>query len=240
MSGLVAAIAQQGHRLVFFNVLLQQIGVPVPAEPTLIVAGSLAGRGRLSVSGHRARCAGGHAARRSDLVRDRKALRRARSADGLSTVVVTRATAEPDRTAALAMGTGGVCARQVHPRPADGRSDPGGRNGNDASGFPGLRSAGHEPVGRRFHRARRRFSARRRSRAPCARSPRWVGDFVAGIALAIAIAWRLAKVRSTASRAAMLGHSDTPARASLADRIDATPSVLPLAGTAGSGVTSRA
>lgn len=51
MSGLGAAIAQQGHRLVFLNVLLQQIGVPVPAEPTLIVAGSLAGHGRLSVSG---------------------------------------------------------------------------------------------------------------------------------------------------------------------------------------------
>lgn len=49
MSGLVAALAQQGQRLIFFNVLLQQIGVPLPAEPTLIVAGSLAGRGRLSV-----------------------------------------------------------------------------------------------------------------------------------------------------------------------------------------------
>jgi membrane protein DedA with SNARE-associated domain len=51
VSGLVAAIAEQGQRLVFFNVLLQQIGVPVPAEPTLIVAGSLAGRGGLSLSG---------------------------------------------------------------------------------------------------------------------------------------------------------------------------------------------
>jgi membrane protein DedA with SNARE-associated domain len=51
VSGLVAAIAEQGQRLIFFNVLLQQIGVPVPAEPTLIVAGSLAGRGRLSLSG---------------------------------------------------------------------------------------------------------------------------------------------------------------------------------------------
>jgi len=51
VSGLGAAIAQQGHRLVFFNVLLQQIGVPMPAEPTLVVAGSLAARGRLSVAG---------------------------------------------------------------------------------------------------------------------------------------------------------------------------------------------
>jgi len=51
VSGLVAAISEQGQRLIFFNVLLQQIGVPVPAEPTLIVAGSLAGRGHLSLSG---------------------------------------------------------------------------------------------------------------------------------------------------------------------------------------------
>lgn len=51
MSGLGAAIAQQGHRLIFLNVLLQQIGVPMPAEPTLVVAGSLAARGRLSVAG---------------------------------------------------------------------------------------------------------------------------------------------------------------------------------------------
>jgi membrane protein DedA with SNARE-associated domain len=51
VSGLGAAIAQQGHRLIFLNVLLQQIGVPMPAEPTLVVAGSLAVRGRLSVAG---------------------------------------------------------------------------------------------------------------------------------------------------------------------------------------------
>ena len=51
MSGLGAAIAQQGQRLIFVNVLLQQIGVPMPAEPTLVVAGSLAARGRLSLGG---------------------------------------------------------------------------------------------------------------------------------------------------------------------------------------------
>jgi membrane protein DedA with SNARE-associated domain len=50
VSGLGAAIAQQGQRLIFFNVLLQQIGVPIPAEPTLIVAGSLVAHGRLSVA----------------------------------------------------------------------------------------------------------------------------------------------------------------------------------------------
>jgi membrane protein DedA with SNARE-associated domain len=51
MTGLGAAIAQEGQRLIFLNVFLQQIGVPVPAEPTLVAAGSLAARGRLSLAG---------------------------------------------------------------------------------------------------------------------------------------------------------------------------------------------
>ena len=51
MSGLGAALSHQGHRLIFLNVFLQQMGVPVPAEPTLVAAGSLAARGRLSVAG---------------------------------------------------------------------------------------------------------------------------------------------------------------------------------------------
>ena len=40
-----------GHRLIALNVFLQQIGVPWPAEPTLLVAGSLAARGRLPAVG---------------------------------------------------------------------------------------------------------------------------------------------------------------------------------------------
>jgi membrane protein DedA with SNARE-associated domain/rhodanese-related sulfurtransferase len=44
---LVSVIAEQGLLLVFGNVLLQQLGVPIPAEPTLVVAGSLAARGLL-------------------------------------------------------------------------------------------------------------------------------------------------------------------------------------------------
>lgn len=50
MSGLAAALAHGGQRLIFLNVFLQQIGVPLPAEPTLVAAGSLAARGRLSVA----------------------------------------------------------------------------------------------------------------------------------------------------------------------------------------------
>jgi membrane protein DedA with SNARE-associated domain len=44
MEALTAELAQHGLRIVFSNVLLQQIGVPIPAEPTLVVAGSLASR----------------------------------------------------------------------------------------------------------------------------------------------------------------------------------------------------
>ena len=45
------ALAGHGHGLIALNVFLQQIGVPWPAEPTLLVAGSLAARGRLSIVG---------------------------------------------------------------------------------------------------------------------------------------------------------------------------------------------
>jgi len=37
--------------LVFFNVLLEQLGLPIPAIPTLVVAGALAADGRLSALG---------------------------------------------------------------------------------------------------------------------------------------------------------------------------------------------
>jgi len=41
-------IAQYGLAFVFANVLLEQIGLPIPAVPTLIVAGALAAEGKLS------------------------------------------------------------------------------------------------------------------------------------------------------------------------------------------------
>ncbi|HET6150932.1 MAG TPA: DedA family protein [Polyangia bacterium] len=47
----MAQVAKHGLGFVFGNVLLQQIGVPIPAEPTLVVAGSLAATGRLSPYG---------------------------------------------------------------------------------------------------------------------------------------------------------------------------------------------
>ena len=48
MSKLVAYVAQYGVLLVFANVLVEQVGIPIPALPTLIVAGSLVRSGQLS------------------------------------------------------------------------------------------------------------------------------------------------------------------------------------------------
>ncbi|HKR76171.1 MAG TPA: VTT domain-containing protein, partial [Rhodanobacter sp.] len=48
---IIALIAQYGMLLVFLNVLLAQAGVPVPAVPTLVVAGALAAGDRLPLAG---------------------------------------------------------------------------------------------------------------------------------------------------------------------------------------------
>jgi len=45
---LVAYVAQYGVMLVFANVVVEQIGIPIPAIPTLLVAGSLVRAGKLS------------------------------------------------------------------------------------------------------------------------------------------------------------------------------------------------
>lgn len=48
---IIELIAQYGLLLVFFNVLVEQAGVPVPAVPTMIVAGALASMERLPLAG---------------------------------------------------------------------------------------------------------------------------------------------------------------------------------------------
>ncbi len=48
---IILLITQYGLLLVFLNVLVEQVGVPVPAVPTLIVAGALAANGKLSLAG---------------------------------------------------------------------------------------------------------------------------------------------------------------------------------------------
>ncbi len=45
---LIESVARYGVALVFANVLLEQLGLPIPALPTLIVAGALAAQGVLS------------------------------------------------------------------------------------------------------------------------------------------------------------------------------------------------
>jgi membrane protein DedA with SNARE-associated domain/rhodanese-related sulfurtransferase len=45
---MIGLLSQYGLALVFANVLVEQLGLPVPAIPTLIVAGALAADGRLS------------------------------------------------------------------------------------------------------------------------------------------------------------------------------------------------
>jgi len=48
MSALVRYLVRYGVSLVFLNVFAEQIGMPVPAVPTLIVAGALARNGKMS------------------------------------------------------------------------------------------------------------------------------------------------------------------------------------------------
>jgi membrane protein DedA with SNARE-associated domain/rhodanese-related sulfurtransferase len=48
---MVELIAQYGLLLVFLNVLAEQAGAPIPAVPTLVVAGALASAGRLPLGG---------------------------------------------------------------------------------------------------------------------------------------------------------------------------------------------
>jgi len=48
MSALVRYLVRYGVSLVFLNVFAEQIGAPVPAVPTLIVAGALARNGKMS------------------------------------------------------------------------------------------------------------------------------------------------------------------------------------------------
>lgn len=51
MNELVAALSRWGILLVGANVLLEQIGLPIPAFPTLVLAGALAAEGKLPLAG---------------------------------------------------------------------------------------------------------------------------------------------------------------------------------------------
>ncbi len=47
MNSLIAVVGQYGLAIVVMNVLLNQIGLPVPAIPTLVLAGAVTADGRL-------------------------------------------------------------------------------------------------------------------------------------------------------------------------------------------------
>ncbi|HEX9940940.1 MAG TPA: VTT domain-containing protein [Thermoanaerobaculia bacterium] len=49
MEEIVARLIEYGLLVVFANVFLEQVGVPIPALPTLVVAGALAARGRMDL-----------------------------------------------------------------------------------------------------------------------------------------------------------------------------------------------
>jgi len=51
MEALLGQLAHYGILLVGINVLLQQLGLPIPSVPTMMVAGALAAAGRLSLAG---------------------------------------------------------------------------------------------------------------------------------------------------------------------------------------------
>jgi membrane protein DedA with SNARE-associated domain/rhodanese-related sulfurtransferase len=48
---LIDLVARHGLALVFLNVLAEQVGLPIPAVPTLVVAGAVAATGQLSAAG---------------------------------------------------------------------------------------------------------------------------------------------------------------------------------------------
>lgn len=50
MEELTALLAQYGLAIVFANVLLAQAGIPLPAVPMLVVAGSFVAEGRIAVA----------------------------------------------------------------------------------------------------------------------------------------------------------------------------------------------
>jgi membrane protein DedA with SNARE-associated domain len=51
MQGILRLLAEYGIWVVFLNVLVETAGIPIPAYPTLILAGALAARGELSGPG---------------------------------------------------------------------------------------------------------------------------------------------------------------------------------------------
>ena len=120
----------------FLNVFLVQAGAPVPAVPTLMVAGALASA-RTDAARHRSRIGGGFAARRPDLVCLRAHLRPARAAAAVPRLDFARFVRASDRRPLSALGRAVADVCQVHPRVCHGGAATGGRVGLELVPFLG-------------------------------------------------------------------------------------------------------
>ncbi len=88
MHELIALIQQYGLGFVFLNVLALQAGLPLPAYPTLIVAGALAAAGGTPVYQLVGVGVAGRAGRRHRLVRGRAQVWHAHSWHAVSRVAI--------------------------------------------------------------------------------------------------------------------------------------------------------
>ena len=142
MEALTAELAQHGLRIVFTNVLLQQIGIPIPAEPTLVVAGSLASRHVLSGSAVALCALTAIVIADLDLVRDRTLVRRSRAPSGCPPAARARITHARDRAYLRAVGLQIAGHREVPARLLAGAVTDGGGDGGSVSDGLALRPAG--------------------------------------------------------------------------------------------------
>ena len=87
---MIDLITQYGLALIFANVLIQQMGLPIPVVPTLIVAGALAADGKFSASADVRGCVHRLRDQRRDLVRRRPAIRPSRDEAPVPDIAIPR------------------------------------------------------------------------------------------------------------------------------------------------------
>ena len=123
-----AAVAdgQLGIALVVLNVLLDQIGLPVPALPTLIVAGAIAAVAPLDAAIRR-RFAGMRDSRHR-LVSRRTALRQPRHEVAVPHIAQSGLLREPDAAALRTLGAGHASDSPIRARTGDHRAAAGRRH----------------------------------------------------------------------------------------------------------------
>ena len=164
MSHLIAMIQQYGLGFVFLNVLALQAGLPVPAYPTLIVAGAYAASGgnplwALVARRHRRR-----ADRRHRLVRRRPHVRLAHPEHAVPRIAVAGFVRSSDGNDFPALRTGVDAVRQVRAGLRLGRDRAGRRAAPALLGFRAVRRHRRGAVGQRRSRPGLRLPRRDRRR----------------------------------------------------------------------------